>query len=324
MKKLSILTGAVLAAAIAAAPMAAQAADKVRIGSIKVPPLAALIYGKDQGIFEKNGIDLEIVVVNETSNLVAGLAAGSLEIAALPAGGGVQARAAGLPVTAIGVTKIERFGNVDFKIVGNAEKGLKTPKDLEGHVVGVVEKDSPAEVQFRDFVIKDGGDPNKIKFVSLPFPQLAPALEVGNVDAIGIAQPFLGQILASKKIKPIVLGEGSIASLEQDKQAVLGGLFAMKPWVEKGNNREVAARFLKSLIQAHRDLAKNRKALDAILMRDFGMPEAVASRIPLELETDYVDARPADFAPILRAFQRTKFRKVEFTAEDLVTSLKYE
>jgi ABC-type nitrate/sulfonate/bicarbonate transport system substrate-binding protein len=112
--------------------------------------------------------------------------------------------------------------------------------------------------------------------------------------------------------------------LEEDKQAAIGAFFAMKPWIERGSNRDLATRFVKALMQSYRELTANRKAIDAILMRDFGMPEAVASRIPLELETDYIDARPADFAPVIRAYQRTAFKKIKFTAEEIVTSLKFE
>jgi NitT/TauT family transport system substrate-binding protein len=318
------MKAAILAATIAAVPMMAEARDTVRVGYQKLPPLVGLIYGKDKGIFEKFGINLEIVIVNESSNLVTGLAAGSLDIVGLPAGGGIQARVAAIPITAIAISKLERFGKTDFQIVGNAEKGLKTAKDLAGRVVGIVEKDSPAELQFRDHIIRDGGDPSKVTFVALPFPQLPSALEVGNVDAIGTAQPFLGQILASKKIQPIVLGEGAIASLKEDKQAAIGAFFAMKPWLDKGNNKDVTTRFLKALLQSYRELAADRASVNAILMRDFGMPEAVAGRIPLELETDYIDARPADFAPIIRAYQRTGFKKINFTAEQVVTSFKLD
>jgi hypothetical protein len=121
-----------------------------------------------------------------------------------------------------------------------------------------------------------------------------------------------------------VLGEGAIASLKEDKQAAIGAFFAMKPWLDKGNNKDVTTRFLKALLKSYRELAADRAPVNAILMRDFGMPEAVAGRIPLELETDYIDARPADFAPIIRAYQRTGFKKINFTAEQVVTSFKLD
>lgn len=324
MKHSSFIGGAITALALAIAPLQALALDTLTVGYMKLPPLTALIHGKESGIFEANGINLEIVVVNNGSDLVNGLAAGSVDISGIPAAGGVQARAAGLPLTAIGTSAIESFGHTEFQIVGNQDKGIEALTDLEGHVVGILEKGSPAELQIRDHMISAGGDPSKVQFVALPFPQLPAALEVGNVDAIGIAPPFLGQILASEKISPVVIGEGMVASLEDGGPTALGSWFAMQHWTASEQNRGIAARFLKSLHETNAALMADRSLIDAILVREFGMPEQVAAHIPMNLLTTSLSALPENYVEVIEAYKRTGMAKIGFTAEELVTTIPYE
>lgn len=323
--KISINFKSVVAATVLAIlPLTAQAQDKIRLGYQKLPPLVGLIYAIDAGIFSKNGIELELEVLSSPAALISGLTSGSLDMVGLPAALAVQLRAAGVPVTPVGTSKIESREEADFQIVANADKGIASPKDLEGHVVGIVAKDSPAELQIRDHMIKDGGDPDKVTFVALPFPQLPSAMEVGNVDAIGIAPPFRQQIMATTKFKPIIIGKGLLASLDEDGQAAIGSFVTMKPWLKVGNNKDVVSRFLKSVIQSYRELSKNREALDAILQKTFGMPPHIAAKVEVVFETKSIVAIPSDYAPSIRAYVRTGMAKIDFTAEELVTTIEYE
>lgn len=327
MKIFKLATHTTLAAAffvtsIAVSSVAAQTLDTIRIGHLKVPPLIGLIYGIEAGIFEENGINLEIVIVNSVPDIVGGVMSGSLDIASLPAAGGIQARASGLPLVAIGISKLETAETADFRIVGNGDKGITRPRDLVGRVVGIADKDSPAELQIRDHMLRDGADPDTVEFVALPFPQLPSALEVGNVDAIGVPQPFLDRILTSDKINAVELGAGSIASLKEDGQAATGAWFVTEAWL--GEKPDVPERFLRALIKSYRELSEDRSTINAILMRDFGMPEDVAGHISVTLETEYVDARAEDFAPLIRAYQRTGLREVTFSAEEAIVSVEYE
>jgi NitT/TauT family transport system substrate-binding protein len=43
----------------------------------------------------------------------------------------------------------------------------------------------------KTIVANDGGDPTKVNFVELAFPDMAGALDKGNVDAIFVVEPFL-------------------------------------------------------------------------------------------------------------------------------------
>ena len=185
-------------------------------------------------------------------------------------------------------------------------------------------KASPAELHIREHMIADGGDPDKVQFVALPFPQLPAALEVGNVDAIGIAPPFLGQILGSQKITPVVVGEGMVATLETGGPTALGSWFAMQPWIEAGDNKDVAARFLKSVQESNEALMADRSLVDAILVRDFGMPAEVASHIPMNLLTTSLTAYPENYFEVIEAYKRTGMAEPNFTAEEFVTTLEYE
>ena len=53
----------------------------------------------------------------------------------------------------------------------------------------------------RASVRKAGGDPAKVKFVELPFPDMPAALQAGQVDAIFVVEPFLTAALGAGRRK---------------------------------------------------------------------------------------------------------------------------
>jgi len=81
--------------------------------------------------------------------------------------------------------------NSDFAgIVVPPGSSIKSAKDLEGHTVAVNNLKNIGEVTIRAAIEKDGGDPDKVKFVELPFPDMPGALSSGQVEAAWLVEPF--------------------------------------------------------------------------------------------------------------------------------------
>ena len=53
------------------------------------------------------------------------------------------------------------------------------------------------EVTVKAAMEAEGADPNSVKFIEIPFPEMPAALEKGRVDAIWAPEPFLTQVLGS-------------------------------------------------------------------------------------------------------------------------------
>jgi ABC-type nitrate/sulfonate/bicarbonate transport system substrate-binding protein len=322
MKKRSFLLGSVFAASTLAAPLAAQANDTVDVVYMRIPPLVHMIYAQEQGIFDEHGLDVNLTVVNGGPELMAALASGSGDIGMTAIGIVMTARANGLPIQVFGTGDYEEPGDLRNWIVADANDGITSLNDLEGRVVGIVAPNSPAELCVRDHMLAAGADADTVRFVALPFPQLPAALEVGNVDAIMVGDPFHSQVMASTQIAPIELAEGMISTVNEDGRVALGGWFARDEWLADEHNRDIARRYLDAVLQANRELAADRSLVDAIFMRDFGMPEQVAQHVPLDLNVESLVAYPRDYTPTLRAFERTgMIPEGALSVDDLVVTL---
>lgn len=314
-----------IAAALCSIAMAgsAFAADKVTIGYMKIPPLAAALHAERTGIFKANGLDVEIKVLNSGPALMNALAAGSLDITMDASAAVVTARAKGLPVKAFGTADPESSSDVRNWVMASESSGVKSMKDLEGKTVGVVAPRSPAEMVIRDHMLKAGGNPDKVKFVGIPFPQLQAALEVGNVAAVHVVEPFHTSILRSTKMKAVTLASGLIATAAEDGPISLGGWSARAKWLSEEKNRDIAKRFLASISTANKALAADRSLVDAIFEKDFGMPTPVAKGTPLPLNVGSLEADPKMFVPLIRALTRTGIIGAEYPVADVVETIKY-
>ena len=84
----------------------------------------------------------------------------------------------------------------DFGGIVVKDTSITSAKQLEGKKVATNTLKNIVDTSVKEIVRKDGGDPSGITFVELPFPDMAPALEANNVDAIFVVEPFTSAALA--------------------------------------------------------------------------------------------------------------------------------
>jgi NitT/TauT family transport system substrate-binding protein len=82
------------------------------------------------------------------------------------------------------------FGGVAVK----ADSPIKTPADLAGKKIAVNTLKNIGDTTVRESVRKAGGDPSKISFVEMPFPNMPAAVAAGQVDAAWVVEPSLSGI----------------------------------------------------------------------------------------------------------------------------------
>ena len=88
------------------------------------------------------------------------------------------ARAAGVPVVAVGAVAVHPLNSV----IARTDRGIARPADLEGKTVGMA--GVPSDRPLLDAVVRaDGGDPAKVETKNVGF-SLSPALAAGKVDAV--------------------------------------------------------------------------------------------------------------------------------------------
>ena len=188
---------AVLSMAVLLAGSPAGAAERVKVGVLKLTSSAPIFIGVEKGFFKEHGVDPELVFFQAAAPIATALAAGQVEVGAtgltaalynIVLGGEKLWIVAdkgrewpGYPLTAIVVQK-ELW-----------EAGLRTVRDLKGKRIGVTQLGSTFHYHIGNILEKEGLTLEDVKIVPLQaLPSVMEALKGKQVEAILIPQPFAG------------------------------------------------------------------------------------------------------------------------------------
>jgi NitT/TauT family transport system substrate-binding protein len=171
---------------------------QVTVGMLPILPTAALYAGIEEGFFEDHGIQVTVVTGQGGAALLPAVMAGQIDFATSNPVSLLQARGENLDVRVIAHwTSALSEGDTDINgVVSAAGTGIESAADLAGKRVAVNTLNGMGGLTIREAVRKDGGDPDSIQFVELPFPDMPGALTGGNVDAVWVPEPFLTSLQA--------------------------------------------------------------------------------------------------------------------------------
>jgi NitT/TauT family transport system substrate-binding protein len=170
----------------------AQGTETVALGTIPIIDVAPVYLGQEQGFFEDEGIELDLSAGQGGAAIVPGVASGSIDIGFGNNLSLVVAASSGLPlqVIASGVDSTGDAATDPFAIV-TADPAITRPADLAGRTVATNTINAIGDTAVKASVRADGGDPDAVTFVELPFPNMGASLTAGDVDAAWIAEPFI-------------------------------------------------------------------------------------------------------------------------------------
>ncbi len=179
-------------------PAAPGQPDKVTVGVIPILDVAPIYLGVEKGFFSERNIDLELKQAEGGAAIIPAVVSEQYEFGFSNVVSLLLAQSEGLPV------KVVSNGNNSTGVDGEDFAGLmvkgdspiKSPKDLEGKTVAANTLQNIVDTSVRASVREDGGDPSKVEFVALPFPEQPAALASGQVDAVFVVEPFQQAVLA--------------------------------------------------------------------------------------------------------------------------------
>ncbi|TFV51733.1 ABC transporter substrate-binding protein [Blastococcus sp. TF02A_35] len=172
---------------------------QVTVGALPILPTAALYAGIEEGFFEDRGIEVTVETGQGGAALIPGVMAGQIDFATSNPVSLLQAKEKGLDVRVVSHwTSALSEGDTDINgVVAQAGSGIESAADLAGKRVAINTLNGMGDLTIRAAVEKDGGDPDAVQFVELPFPDMPAALGQGNVDAVWVPEPFLGSLQAA-------------------------------------------------------------------------------------------------------------------------------
>lgn len=191
---LALLLGTAIA--IAAAPTPSCALEPMTVGYYGSDATLAAFIAKDEGFFEKHGIDATVKQMSGVSTAAPlALVAGSVQVIASSFPTAVLAAEQGLDVKILAGTTVSAPGFHISALVVRPELDIKTAKDVEGHTVGVPGINNFLHILMVKWLRDSGADPTKVHFIEVGMPQMADLLRSGQVDAATPVEPVTTRLL---------------------------------------------------------------------------------------------------------------------------------
>ncbi|MFF1253912.1 ABC transporter substrate-binding protein [Pseudarthrobacter sp. NPDC058329] len=170
----------------AAEPGATPGSTKVTlVSSITGSSFLAVTAGMDQKIFEKHGVEIELIKVKSSAEAAAAIASGQADVAAMVPEGVVAVVAAG--------SKMKMLGNLLHQVQHRLEvsESIKTAEDLAGKKIGIPGPGNGAEILAKAYLAENGVDPSQVTFVATgPQPAQLAALTTGQIEGAMLVPPY--------------------------------------------------------------------------------------------------------------------------------------
>jgi NitT/TauT family transport system substrate-binding protein len=274
-----ILIRTVIAAALLSAfavapagPALAQAKTPLRVAYTPAVPWLTAWVAMDAGLFERNGLDVKFLVVQNLSLLPPTLGK-QIDIAATTPPDVIKAVASGLDVVGITGGTLELPTNRVVELIVGKDSNIKTAKDLEGKLIATPTLGAVMHIATMYWLKKNGVNPNSIRAVEVPFPNMADQLKAGRVDAAEVIQPFAGALLG---------GDGVSIT---DPIMAIGDSTMITLWIADGawarTNQATVAKWNTSIREAIEFIKTKPAETRSILAKYTKLPDPVVQRLPI-------------------------------------------
>jgi len=185
-----MLAATASALAVATRPLRAQTLTKVRLVGVHTDDLTPVYWGLQNGMYQKAGLDIEMVPANGGTAATTAVIAGSYELGKGSNIAALIAHLRGLPLTIIANGVMWDANNpVSVQVVA-ADAPYQSAKDLNGKIAAVTGLNDIVQLTLSAWIDKNGGDSTTMKWIELPQAAMAPALEAHRFDLCQLNEPF--------------------------------------------------------------------------------------------------------------------------------------
>jgi NitT/TauT family transport system substrate-binding protein len=214
---------------------------------------SAVWIAKDLGFFDKNGLDVELLLINGSARSVAALFSGSTQFATGSATGPLLASSRGSDLVIIAAS----YNKFPYSIVVKPE--IRNPNDLRGKKIGILNfggsNDLALQLALKEWGLKRqeveviiGGDA----------PTRLASLMTGRTDATILAPPHLTRAVKSGYRVLVDMGDMR-ANFSQSSLSVRRGYLR--------DNRDIVKRYLKAYSEAVHVLRTDRARSEKVFAK---------------------------------------------------------
>jgi len=227
-----------LVALLFSGPATAQTLAPIHVATIPIDSGSEAFYAKDTGIFEKNGLDATVQPITNGPAIIAGVVGGAIDVGFSNLVSLEAAYKKGVPIVLIAAAGLYLDSAPTTLLMVDKDSTVKTGKDLDDKIIATNGLKNIGQYAPAAWVDQNGGDSSTVKFVEMPFPEMAGALAQHRIDAAIIAEPTLSDAKATTR----VLGKPYSAI---GKEYLIGAWFASAAWAKA--HPDLVAKFAASM-----------------------------------------------------------------------------
>ncbi|MFC7401041.1 ABC transporter substrate-binding protein [Citricoccus sp. GCM10030269] len=292
----------------------AEAGDlqEITVGVMPLVDVAPLHLGIDQGIFEDHGLDVELQSAQGGAAIIPAVTSGQLEFGFSNPTSVIVAASRGLDVKVIapgGSSTGDAETDYGATVV-MPDTDISSASDLEGHKVAVNTLNNISDSTVKEAIRQDGGDPSKVQFVEMPFPNMVAAVQQGTVDAAFLVEPFLSSGL-DESMRPVFWNW-----MEVSPELMASTYFTTSAMAEE--DPELVSAFQDAIAESAEYAESNPEETREILQTYTSIPPEVAESLRLPRWSDEVHVESVE--RLIEISSEDGLLEGDLSVEDVVLS----
>lgn len=244
------------------------------VGALPIVDDAPLFLAIKNGYFKQQGLTVTTQIIPQSTLAIPDMLHGTVDI--IGTGNyvsffeGQAQKTFSIRVLSAGATCTQN----SFGILTLPKSGIKGPAGLAGKTIAVNLTNNIQTLTADTLLKANGVNPASVKYVVVPFPDMAAALKAGRVNAISVVEPFMtGAEQAMGAVPVMSQCSGSVSRLP------LSGYFATAAWAAKYPHTAHAFQVAMAKAQAFADA--NPSAVQKVLPSYTKITAAAAPHIKL-------------------------------------------
>jgi ABC-type nitrate/sulfonate/bicarbonate transport system substrate-binding protein len=168
----------------------------LRVGYVPTTSWLPVWVANEKGYFADNGLDVTLVPTQNVSVLPP-IVGKQLDFAPSTPTDFIKASNSGLDLIITSGMTIESSSNHYVELIVRKDSGIRTIYDLKNKIVATPALGAISHSALLLWLKKSGIEPDSIRAVEIPYPNMPDQLKSKAVDAIESIQPFVGILLAN-------------------------------------------------------------------------------------------------------------------------------
>ncbi|MFF5289218.1 ABC transporter substrate-binding protein [Paractinoplanes globisporus] len=270
-----------------------------------------IVVADQQGFFTKNGLEVKLTATQNSAALIPAVGK-QFDLVTVTPPSLLQAAAQGLKPILVSAQNVENSTDKrNSYLIGGP--GITSVAALKGKTIGVPGMSGNLYEGAVIMLDKAGIKKTDVKFLPVPFADMAGGLKTGTIQAAATIFPFNNQLLGQGGTdlgSPTdVAGDGS--------ESLSAGWVASAAWATA--NKAALDAFAKSQDDALAWMKANDAAAKQVLVKEFKLPEPVAANYPVTKWVSF-DAKPEHLQPWIDPMKKVGDLPADFStpATDLV------